>query len=238
MDIVEFNEKLEIPHEALITIVAGELSFNISCTPYNLEEMVTGFLLSEGLVEGQDLMDRGFQDLNIELKGNTIYVSIPVTTEQLSLRSSGSPGIFRAGDGLPHVSGEERFTLDECRNSLQYLEAEEYKKTRGYHIAALVDKEGMVVRAYDVGRHNAIDKAIGMGVKKNVELRKVFLLVSGRISQGMVAKCVRVGIPLLVSKAAILDSAIERCKETGLSAVSFATGIAIRGEALAVQSDK
>ncbi|MFO7966622.1 MAG: formate dehydrogenase accessory sulfurtransferase FdhD [Archaeoglobaceae archaeon] len=229
MDIVEIDHKLEIPHEALVTIVAGELSFNISCTPQNLEEMVIGFLLSEGLVKDQ-LKDHGF---NIEIENNKVYVDAPVTTQELSLRSSGSPGIFRAyEDELPRVSAKESYTLNECRNALHYLEAEEYKRTRGYHIAVLVSKEGIVVRAYDVGRHNAIDKVIGMGIKKNVDMGKIFLLVSGRISQGMVAKCVRVGIPLLVSKAAILDSAIEKCKETGLSAVSFATGIAVRGEAL------
>lgn len=224
MDIIEFDHRLEIPHEVVVTIVAGKLSFNISCTPQNLEEMVIGFLLSEGLVEDYDF--------NIEIKSNTVYANAPVATQDLSLRSSGSPGVYRAKDELPQISAKVNYTLEECRNALQYLEAEEYKRTRGYHIAVLVSKEGMVVRAYDVGRHNAIDKVIGMGVKKNVELGKVFLLVSGRISQGMVAKCVRVGIPLLVSKAAILDSAIEKCKETGLSAVSFATGIAVRGEAL------
>lgn len=231
MDIVEFEHRLEIPHEALITIVAGELSFNISCTPEHLEEMVIGFLLSEGLVRDQDLEDHNF---NIEIKGNTVYVDTSVATQELSLRSSGSPGIFRAGDALPRVSGGEIYTLDECRNALQYLEAEEYKRTRGYHIAAVVNKKGMMVRAYDVGRHNAIDKVIGMGIKKNIEWGNVMLIVSGRISQGMVAKCVRVGIPLLVSKAAILDSAIERCQQSGLSAVSFATGIAIRGGALKI----
>ena len=73
-----------------------------------------------------------------------------------------------------------------------------------------------------------------MGVKEKVDFSRVFLLVSGRISQGMVAKCVRCRIPLLVSKAAILDSAIDKCFETGLSAVSFATGIAVKGEALTV----
>lgn len=226
MEIIEFDDKLEIPQEARVTIVAGELSFNISCTPESLEEMVIGFFISEGLAKEYNF--------DVELTGDTVYIDAPVTAQELNLRSSGSPGIFRAENRLPQIVAEVNYTLEECRNALRYLEVEEYKRTRGYHIAALVDKEGLVVRSYDVGRHNAIDKVIGAGIKKNVDLGKVFLMISGRISQGMVAKCVRVGIPLLVSKAAILDSAIEKCKETGLSAVSFATGIAIRGEALTV----
>lgn len=73
-----------------------------------------------------------------------------------------------------------------------------------------------------------------MGIEKNINFGTVFLLVSGRISEGMVAKCVRCRIPLLVSKAAILDSAIMKCIETGLSAVSFTTGIVVKGEALTI----
>ena len=85
---------------------------------------------------------------------------------------------------------------------------------------------------YDVGRHNAVDKAIGSALLKGVDFSKVFLLLSGRISRGMVMKCARVGIPLIASKAAILDSAIDVCEKSGVAAVSFATNIAIEGEAL------
>jgi FdhD protein len=211
----------------LIRIIAGEVVFNISCTPVNLEELATGFLISEGLVKDYNV--------EVEVRDDVIAVKTPVEKSgEFQLRSSGSPGVFRLADDLPKVKANEKFSVEECRDSLKYLDTEEYRRTRGYHTAALVSKMRMVARAYDVGRHNAIDKAIGIGVRKNVDFTRIFLLVSGRISQGMVAKCVRCGIPLLVSKAAILDSAIEKCKETGLSAISFATGIALKGEALII----
>jgi len=95
-----------------------------------------------------------------------------------------------------------------------------------------VGKDGVVSRMYDVGRHNAVDKAIGSALLKGAELSKTFLLLSGRISRGMAMKCARVGIPLIASKAAILDSAIEVCEKSGIAAVSFATNIAVEGEAL------
>ena len=88
------------------------------------------------------------------------------------------------------------------------------------------------VVAPGVKPYRRIDKTIGMAIGKDINFGRVFLLVSGRISEGMVAKCVRCRIPLLVSKAAILDSAIGKCIETGLSAVSFTTGIAVVGKAL------
>ncbi|HID43835.1 MAG TPA: formate dehydrogenase accessory sulfurtransferase FdhD [Archaeoglobaceae archaeon] len=227
MEIISIGEKLEIPSETLVTIIAGNMRFNISCTPVNLEELAMGFLISEGLVENSEI--------EINVQDRLIEVLTPVKpTDEFRLRTSGSPGVFRVAEKLPELKPVEKFTIKECRDSLKYLDTEEYRKTRGYHTAAIVGKKGVVCKAYDVGRHNAIDKVVGMGVKEKVDFSRVFLLVSGRISQGMVAKCVRCRIPLLVSKAAILDSAIDKCFETGLSAVSFATGIAVKGEALTV----
>ncbi|MFN3383448.1 MAG: formate dehydrogenase accessory sulfurtransferase FdhD, partial [Archaeoglobaceae archaeon] len=80
---------------------------------------------------------------------------------------------------------------------------------------------------HDVGRHNAVDKAIGLALLNKANLQESFLVVSGRISLGIAMKCANAGIPLIVSKAAIFDSAIDFCERTGLSAVSFATNIAI-----------
>lgn len=228
MEIVSIGEELEIPSETLVTIIAGGIRFNISCTPVNLEDLAIGFLVSEGLV-------KDFDKIELEVENNVIKVLSDVNfADEFRLRTSGSPGVFRIEERLPEIKSGEKFTIEECMDSLGYLETEEYRKTRGYHTAAIVGKSGMICRAYDVGRHNAIDKAVGMGIRKKADLNKVFLVVSGRISQGMVAKCARCGIPLLVSKAAILNSAIEKCFETGLSAVSFASGIAVKGEALII----
>lgn len=225
MELVPINKPLEIPVERLVTINAGEVKFNISCTPVSLKELTVGFLVSEGLVEKSEKFD-------IKLDGLSIYIGAIDSIQGFRLRSSGSPGVFRVVEDLPKVSGSERFSVEECRRSLEYLETQEYKKTRGYHTAALCGKGGLIHRAYDVGRHNAVDKVLGMGILSQVDFERVFLLVSGRISQGMVAKCVRCGIPLLVSKAAILDSAISKCEETGLSVISFATNIAVKGDSI------
>ena len=69
---------------------------------------------------------------------------------------------------------------------------------------------------------------------RGIDLSRTFLLLSGRISRGIAMKCVRSGIPLVVSKAAILDSAIKVCEKSGLAAVSFATKVVVKGEAIDV----
>ena len=231
MEVISLGKTLEIARERLVTLIVGDTRFNISCTPENLRELAIGFLISEGLVMEYRIC--------VEVEGDIISVKSTNLGHELSssafkVRSSGSPGAFRSVEKLTIVSAEEKFTLAECRKALEYLETEQYYRTRGYHTAALVGKNGMISRAYDVGRHNAVDKVIGMGFEKDINFARVFLLLSGRISEGIVTKCVRCRIPLLVSKAAILDSAIGKCMETGLSAVSFTTGIAVEGEALTI----
>ncbi len=225
--IVNIGKRLELAEEIEVTIYINGLPSHIMCSPGHLDELALGFVVSEGIVS-RDSVD----SIDILVKGSEVFVDVESNSFVLELRSSGCVGVFREGEVLPNVKAKEKFTFRELEDSLRYIETDEYKKTRGYHSCALVGKEGMILRRLDVGRHNAVDKAIGAGLKQKVDLSRAFLLLSGRISRGIVAKAVRAGIPLLVSKASILNSAIDVCEKTGLAVVSFASGIAIPGESI------
>ncbi len=224
--IVEIDNPLEFARESQITLFVGHTPYHIMCTPENIRDLVVGFLISEGIA-------RSVRDIEFSrFEGQEIVVSVNGNSGEVTITSSGSVGVYR--DDVPKVRATEKYTLDELRKSLEYLNTEEYRRTRGYHTAAIVGKEGLICRRYDVGRHNAVDKAIGAALLSGVDLSSTYLVLSGRISRGMVMKCARAGIPLIVSKAAILDSAVEVCEKSGLAAVSFATNIAVVGEALEI----
>jgi FdhD protein len=229
--IKKLGTPLELAKEEQITIYVGNVPYHIMCTPENLKELAVGFLISEGIAKSID--DIVFPEVPC-LRNNRRIIMIEVNGDscQAAIRSSGCIGIYRENEEIPGVEAGEKFTLNEIKAALHHLEIEEYHRTRGYHIAALVGKEGLLIRRYDVGRHNAVDKVIGAALIKRMDLSKMFLLLSGRISRGIAMKCARVGIPLVVSKAAILDSAVEVCRKSGLAAISFATNIAIVGKAL------
>ena len=232
MEIKDLGKTLELAVERHLRVSINGMVFNIACTPVNVEELILGFIVTEGIGRFEDIN----KNVDVHISDDLIEVNLP--NAEPTLTSSGSisigVGVGRKAEKVGEVRAEEKFRIEELQKSLQYLEIEEYKRTRGYHIAAIVSKRGLETRAYDIGRHNAVDKAVGMCVKKGIALDRTFLLLSGRISRGIAMKCVRAGIPLVVSKAAILDSAIELCKQTGLSAVSFATNIAVVGDALEV----
>jgi FdhD protein len=88
----------------------------------------------------------------------------------------------------------------------------------------LVDKSGALCLVEDVGRHNAVDKAIGYALTKGIDFAQVFLASTGRISSEIVYKCAMANIPLVISRGAVTSLAIEVAKKAGLTVIGFARG--------------
>lgn len=191
----------------------------ILATPEMLEELGIGYLICEGIVKS----DKDIKDIYIE--GKSIKVEIE-PSEHLELwrelRSSGCVGV--RWDENEHVSvySEAVFSLNAIKNSLKFLESDIYIKTHGTHAACLVNNAGeCVVKAIDVGRHNAFDKVVGRACMEGIDIGSLFLLSSGRQSAGMVMKAARAGIPLVASKTAPLNTGIEAAERTGVCLVCF-----------------
>ncbi len=97
-----------------------------------------------------------------------------------------------------------------------------FQATGGTHAVALASPDGRVfIPAEDVGRHNAMDKAIGRAVLTRQDLSGLVALLSGRISFEMALKCVRAGIPILAAVSAPTSMALELAQELNLTTVGF-----------------
>lgn len=97
------------------------------------------------------------------------------------------------------------------------LRAEVFRRTGGTHAAALFTSDGeLQALMEDVGRHNAVDKAIGAGVLRGLDFGRCFLFSTGRLSADMVIKCARAGIPLVASKSAPFSRGSRRRTSAGL----------------------
>jgi FdhD protein len=97
-----------------------------------------------------------------------------------------------------------------------------YRKTGGVHSCLLACRERLVCWCEDLGRHNAMDKAIGYALERGEPLDVCMLYSSGRIPTDMVIKAVRAGVPLLATKAAPTDLAVEMARAYGLTLICFA----------------
>ncbi len=68
------------------------------------------------------------------------------------------------------------------------MHCEMYLETGGMHGACLIDRKGNIVVREDIGRHNAVDKAIGYAVRNRIPAKNLILLTTGRVSYEMLAK--------------------------------------------------
>ncbi|MHA2407402.1 MAG: formate dehydrogenase accessory sulfurtransferase FdhD, partial [Candidatus Ranarchaeia archaeon] len=105
------------------------------------------------------------------------------------------------------------------------VSSEIYRLTGGTHVAALFNEKGVIyVMTEDVGRHNAVDKAIGKAAILNLDVKKFFLTVSGRISSDLVSKMARVCIPLVASLTSPTSTGVQAAQNLNITLVGFARG--------------
>lgn len=115
--------------------------------------------------------------------------------------------------------GQDQFTL----LMAQMREGQEiFQLTGGSHAAALFTPSGEVIAvAEDLGRHNALDKAIGMALLQRGDVRGCGIVLSSRLSLEMVLKAVRTGLEIMLAVSAPTSLAIEVANKFGVTLCGF-----------------
>ena len=226
----------EVP---LHVFVNGIRYVTILCSPTQLKELAVGHVLSEGLVKSVDeirdiLLETGGK-CQILLKAGIDAekrISISQPFARLIISACGSQDYWpltRLVDRIefPRVTSDLTVDASVVLESVRQLStlAKTFRETGGVHIAALFSAKGeLMTSAEDVGRHNAVDKVIGAGGLSKLDFKNCFLALSGRLTGDMVLKAARMGIPLVASLAAAIDSGIEAAQLTGVTLSGFVRG--------------
>ncbi len=100
-------------------------------------------------------------------------------------------------------------SIFDCLNKLSGIQ-KHYQTTRGSHAALIFSNQLEIISfAEDVGRHNALDKAIGKAFMDGKLLKARLLVLSSRISYEMVQKAARARLQVVVSESRPTALAVE-----------------------------
>jgi FdhD protein len=218
---------------------AGSDSLGVTLrTPGSDEELVAGFLFSEGIISsredliGLQLPGESSRERNLVrvLLGSKVRLEGGNAARRFSAGSAcgvcGKASIaqlrrrgLRRPESASLISPE---ILSELPQKLRAVQAV-FGRTGGLHAAALFTAGGelLAVRE-DIGRHNAVDKIIGWAfLQGRLPLSGQVLLVSGRGGFEIIQKTIAAGIPLLASVSAPSSLAVQLARELGLTLVGF-----------------
>jgi FdhD protein len=205
----------------------------VLCSPQNLKDLVVGHLLTEGLIRSiEEIKKINFKSkgiCNVELKSNIdIDTRLKHANNFSRIILSACGGPFQPSKRLPKIKSDLKVkaeVIQSCVNKLNLI-AETFRKTGGVHIAAIYETDGSLIAfAEDVGRHNAVDKVIGLGAENKVDFSKCFLTLSGRLTGDIVSKAASIGLPIVASLAAAVDSGVDIAKKVDLALIGFVRGM-------------
>jgi FdhD protein len=213
-------------------------------TPGDDLDLAIGFLLTEGVIRAADdvrsaQLCAGDQEPNTYNVVDVVLapgVPPPATDPSRNFYTTSSCGIcgkasidavrtksvFSVAEDTTEVSAETIATLPDTLRSRQRA----FDATGGLHAAGLFSPRGdLVCLREDIGRHNAVDKVVGWGVREGrLPLAGHVLVVSGRASFELCQKAWMAGVPFLVAVSAPSTLAVDLAAEAGLTLVGFARG--------------
>ncbi len=226
-----------VKEEALQIKINGKAYTITMRTPGQDSELAMGLLFTEGIISGkEDVLE--ISHIPAVHGSHTLVIDMKVKEEVLagknlfnrSIASSASCGVcgkIELCDLILHEPAIE--TTHQLDTSLIPALLERmstrqaiFRRTGGSHAAAIFSIEGQLVTVQeDIGRHNAVDKVIGELLLREQRSQASILLVSGRVSYEIVAKCSRARIPLLLSVSAPSSLSVEHCQQKGITLVAF-----------------
>lgn len=198
--------------------INGKSYRKIVCIDEYLEELAIGRLYTDKLISGM----RDIADIRLSDDGSIMEVTLKNTSshQDKDVYEDSCGGIRTRGD----VSGTRAKTDAGLPDSgLIFRLANRFaddtklhKMTGAAHSCMLASMDEILFSCEDIGRHNAVDKAIGFGFKSGADLSRCIIYTSGRVPVDMVLKVINAGIPVLISKAVPTDKSVALAKEHGL----------------------
>jgi FdhD protein len=219
-----------IVEEPLTIMVTRVGSFTVMCTPSDIEALAVGFIYSEGMIRSIEDVTAIFTKDHLP---NVIGIEIRepaqlgIARNLVVASSCGLCGVrniqkmLSAIPACPHLLEVSEQLILDVAEKLRPLQTT-FALTGSSHAAALFDRDGTIVAfAEDIGRHNALDKAIGKCLLAKRLPHGCGVVLSGRVSLEMITKAARAGLELVVAVSGVSSYAITAARQWNITLCGF-----------------
>lgn len=194
--------------------------------------LAVGFLLNQGMLRRDDVITRIDYDDEI----STVVVRTQRETDyedklKKKVQTSGCAQGTVFGDLMEEFDSVKLSRDARIKTSWLYrltkkinTEPSLYLKAGAIHGCVLCQEDRPLVYMEDVGRHNAIDKIAGYMLMNDVRPDDKIFYTTGRLTSEMVIKCVKMHIPILVSRSGFTAWGVELARKAGLTLIGRARG--------------
>ncbi|WP_414040755.1 formate dehydrogenase accessory sulfurtransferase FdhD [Acidithiobacillus sp. M4-SHS-6] len=231
----EVREEIVV-EELPISIVINGVSYAVMlATPLDLEDFVTGFLWTETIIQKTE------EILALEISDTTEGWAIFVQVDEAAAKRAVAlrrvlPGGSSCGlCGIPDFAGLQPFPplpagtvpvkAAEIFATFSEMKCQQFLNDQNgnTHAAALRFRDGCVLVREDIGRHNAVDKALGAALRAGREPEQAPLLaVSSRLSFEILRKAISWRVPLVAAISGVSSLAIEVARRNNVIIIGYA----------------
>ena len=207
----------------------GEEQVTLQCSLEHLDELACGFMVAEGILESRDeikglRVDTCLGEVRVELKKTRPPARIATGRRFVTSGCGKGVSFTDPDDTRGIVKLESGFFVEAARIPELMKEFLSQSHRPGMHSSALVKDDKVWMLRQDIGRHNTVDMILGRLFLDGEADRDVMLLTTGRISYEVVVKAAKAGIPIILSRTAATDMAIDLAFELGVELVGYVRG--------------
>ncbi len=236
-----------VVEEPLEVVIDGQSVAVLMRTPGLEKELAVGFCLGEGLIAGfeeiglvqhcgsaqaasedrADALDESRNRVRITRVRPGTATNQGGEVVRLIRSGCGRTDISHLANHVPPIASQASIRVEVLPHlgSQLSLHQEAYRAAGGIHAAGIYSLQGkLLVACEDIGRHNAVDKAVGWCILRGIRLDDKVLLSTGRASYDMVAKGARVGLPILVSNSSPTSLAVELARALQCTLIGYLRG--------------